>query len=139
SGAEVVNAGTIRSAQGDIALIARRVENRGALEAPNGTAALAAGYEVLMKDVADADGLLSVKLGGADTEALNSGTISAANAEIRANGGNVFALAGNTDGVVKATGVSTSGGRIFLTAGNTGKVQVSGKLKSRRLAENVPV
>eukprot|EP00903_Cladosiphon_okamuranus_P022601 g20796.t1 len=73
SGAEVVNAGTIRSAQGDIALIARRVENRGTLEAPNGTAALAAGYEVLMKDVADADGLLSVKLGGADTEALNSG------------------------------------------------------------------
>ncbi len=139
SGAEVVNAGTIRSAQGDIALIARRVENSGTLEAPNGTAALAAGYEVLMKDVADADGLLSVKLGGADTEALNSGTIAAANAEIRANGGNVFALAGNTDGVVKATGVSTSGGRIFLTAGNTGKVQVSGKLKSRKLAENVPV
>ncbi|MGI3124728.1 hypothetical protein [Nitratireductor sp. PBL-C9] len=70
-----------------------------------------------MKDVAGADGLLSVALGGPDTEAVNSGTIAAANAEIRANGGNVYALAGNTDNVVKATGGSTSGGRIFLTAG----------------------
>ncbi|MCA1298105.1 beta strand repeat-containing protein [Stappia indica] len=139
SGAEIVNAGTIRSAQGDIALIARRVENSGTLEAPNGTVGLAAGYEVLMKDSADADGLLSVALGGADTEAINSGTIAAANAEIRANGGNVYALAGNTDGVIKATGVTSSGGRIFLTAGSTGKVSVSGRLKARTVATHVPV
>ncbi|SHN11545.1 YDG domain-containing protein, partial [Roseibium suaedae] len=139
SRAGVTNAGTIRSAQGDIALIARRVENSGTLEAPNGTAGLAAGYEVLMKDGADADGLLSVQVGGEDTEAVNSGTIAAANAEIRANGGNVYALAGNTDGVVKATGVSRSGGRIFLTAGETGKVQVTGKLKARTVAADVPV
>lgn len=139
SAAGIVNAGTIRSAQGDIALIARRVENTGRLEAPNGTAALAAGYEVLMKDKADADGLLSVSIGGADTEAVNSGTIEAANAEIRANGGNVYALAGNTENVIKATGVSSSGGRIFLTAGNTGKVRVTGRAKARKVAENVPV
>ncbi|MCR4267287.1 YDG domain-containing protein [Nitratireductor sp. ZSWI3] len=139
STAEVVNAGTIRSAQGDIALIARRVENTGTLEAPNGTAGLAAGYEVLMKDSADADGLLSVQLGGPDTEAVNSGTIAAANAEIRANGGNVYALAGNTDGVVKATGVTSSGGRIFLTAGSTGKVKVTGRLKARTLPKTAPV
>ncbi len=139
SDAEILNAGTIRSEQGDIALIARRVENTGSLEAPNGTVALGAGYEVLMKDGADADGLLSVKLGGSDTEAVNSGSIAAANAEIRANGGNVYALAGNTEDVVKATGVSSSGGRIFLTAGPTGKVTVSGKLKARKIADNIPV
>lgn len=139
STAEVTNAGTIRSAQGDIALIARRVENTGTLEAPNGTAALGAGYKVLMKDAADTDGLLSVELGGPDTEAVNSGTIAAANAEIRANGGNVYALAGNTDDVIKATGVSSSGGRIFLTAGATGKVRASGRLKARRMATNVPI
>ncbi|EKF17510.1 MBG domain-containing protein [Nitratireductor pacificus] len=139
STAEVKNAGIIRSAQGDIALIARRVENSGTLEAPNGTAGLAAGYEVLMKDRADADGLLSVALGGPDTEAVNSGTIAAANAEIRANGGNVYALAGNTDGVIKATGATSSGGRIFLTAGATGKVKASGRLKARKAAVNVPI
>ncbi len=137
--AGVTNAGTIRSAQGDIALIARRVENSGTLEAPNGTAGLAAGYKVLMKDSTDADGLLSVQLGGEDTEAVNSGTIAAANAEIRANGGNVYALAGNTEGVIKATGVSTSGGRIFLTAGSKGKVKVTGRLKARSLPKTAPV
>ncbi len=139
SNAEVTNAGTIRSAQGDIALIARRVENTGTLEAPKGTAALGAGYKVLMKDTADTDGLLSVELGGPDTEAVNSGTIAAANAEIRANGGNVYALAGNTDDVIKATGVTSSGGRIFLTAGATGKVRASGRLKARKMATNVPI
>jgi filamentous hemagglutinin family protein len=139
SAAGIVNAGTIRSAQGDIALIARRVENTGRLEAPHGTAGLAAGYEVLMKETADANGLLSVSIGGADTEAVNSGAIEAANAEIRANGGNVYALAGNTEDVVKATGVNTTGGRIFLTAGNTGKVRVTGRAKARKVAENVPV
>ncbi|SFQ58017.1 filamentous hemagglutinin family N-terminal domain-containing protein [Nitratireductor indicus] len=139
SEAEVVNAGTIRSQQGDIALIARRVENSGTLEAPNGTAGLAAGYKVLMKDSTDADGLLSVQLGGEDTEAVNSGTIAAANAEIRANGGNVYALAGNTEGVIKATGVTSSGGRIFLTAGAAGKVKVTGRLKARTLPKTAPV
>jgi len=36
--------------------------------------------------------------------------------ELRANGGNIYALAGNTEGVIKATGIANKGGRIFLTA-----------------------
>ncbi|WP_338722041.1 filamentous hemagglutinin N-terminal domain-containing protein [Devosia sp. XK-2] len=132
STAGVVNAGTIRSAQGDIALIAREVANIGTLDAPNGMAGLAAGYQILLKDTADADGLLSVEIGGSDTSATNAGTITAASAEIRANGGNVYALAGNTDDVVKATGASTSGGRIFLTAGADGHVEATGTFEARR-------
>ncbi|SAI65314.1 Heme:hemopexin utilization protein A [Bordetella ansorpii] len=135
SQAQVINAGTIRSAQGDVALIARRVENSGTIEAPNGTVALAAGYEVLMRDAADADGKLSVKIGGGDTEALNSGAIRAAQAELRANGGNVYALAGNTQGVIKATGTASKGGRIFLTAGDTGTVQSTGTLEARHASQ----
>ena len=135
SQAEVVNAGTIRSAQGDVALIARRVENRGTIEAPNGTVALAAGYEVLMRDAANTDGTVSVKIGGGDTEALNSGAIRAAQAELRANGGNVYALAGNTQGVIKATGTATKGGRIFLTAGDAGTVQSTGTLQAHQAGQ----
>jgi filamentous hemagglutinin family protein len=138
SRAGVLNAGTISSAQGDVALIARSVINTGTVVAPNGTAGLAAGYEILMKDATDADGLLSVKIGGGDTEAVNSGAIEAANAEIRANGGNVYALAGNTDSVIKASGVSHTGGRIFLTAGETGQVKVTGRLQARRSVASAP-
>ncbi len=132
SKASVVNLGTISSASGDVALIARVVENSGTITAENGTVGLLAGYEILAKDEADENGLFAVVVGGSDTEATNSGTIAAANAELRANGGNVYALAGNTGGVVKATGVTSKDGRIFLTAGEGGKVEVTGKLSATR-------
>lgn len=129
--AQIINHGTISSAMGDVALIARRVENTGDISAPNGTAALLAGYDVLMHETTGPNGKFAVRVGGSDTEAVNTGTINAAEAELRANGGNVLALAGNTRGVVKATGVARSGGRIFLTAGG-GKVQTSGRVTARR-------
>lgn len=132
SKAAVVNLGTISSASGDVALIARAVNNSGSITAENGTVGLLAGYEILAKDKADADGLFSVVVGGSDTEASNSGAIAAANAELRANGGNVYALAGNSGGVVKATGVTSKDGRIFLTAGESGTVEVTGKLVATR-------
>ncbi|GAB5506110.1 MAG: hypothetical protein Rhirs2KO_12730 [Rhizobiaceae bacterium] len=133
SKAEIVNHGTISSAMGDVALIARRVENTGDISAPNGTAALLAGYDILMHETAGPNGKFVVRAGGSDTEVVNSGTINAAEVELRANGGNVLALAGNTKGVVKATGVSRRGGRIFLTAGG-GKVRAGGRVTARRAA-----
>ncbi|WP_208948552.1 MBG domain-containing protein [Segnochrobactrum spirostomi] len=131
STASVVNYGEIGSLGGDVALIARKVENAGTIDAPNGTAALAAGYEVLVRDGDLDGGKFVVKVGGADTEAKTSGKIRAAAAELRANGGNVYALAGNTDGIVAATGTAKTGGRIFLTAGDTGRVDVSQKVVAR--------
>ena len=139
SKAAVVNMGTIASRGGDVALIARSVRNEGTIAAPQGTAALVAGYEVLAKEKADADGRFVVKIGGADTEAVNAGTLAAANAEMRANGGNLYALAGNTGGVVKATGAATRDGRVFLTAGDGGAVTVeSPVVAQRRTAEASP-
>ncbi len=75
STASVVNYGEIGSLGGDVALIARKVENAGTITAPNGTAALAAGYEVLVKDGDLDGGKFVVKVGGADTEAKTSGKI----------------------------------------------------------------
>ena len=121
----VVNRGRIESAGGDVALIARSVENAGAIAAPAGTAALAAGYEVLARPADHGDGKFAVRVGGADTAATTTGAIRAASAEIRAHGGNVYALAGNTAGIVSATGVAAEDGRIFLTAPG-GAVAVDG-------------
>jgi len=131
SKASVINYGSIGSLGGDVALIARKVENAGTITAPNGTVALAAGYEVLMRDAALSDGKFVVKVGGADTEARTSGVIKAAEVELRANGGNVYALAGNTGSVTKATGVASKGGRVFLTAGDGGRVDVSQRVVAR--------
>ncbi|MFS2012201.1 MBG domain-containing protein [Azospirillum sp. CT11-132] len=132
SKAAVVNMGTIASRGGDVALIARSVRNEGRISAPKGTAALLAGYEVLAKETADAEGRFAVKVGGSDTEAVNAGTLAAANAEMRANGGSVYALAGNTGGVVKATGVAKRDGRVFLTAGDGGSVTVESPVVAQR-------
>ena len=131
SQAAVVNAGRIGASGGNVLLIARSVDNSGHIEAANGTAGLAAGHEVLVSDGSVGGGRLSVRVGGADTSAGTSGTIRAAVAEIRANGGNVYALAGNTGGTVAATGVTTQDGRIYLTAGSGGSTTVSGQLSAR--------
>ncbi|WP_052285885.1 MBG domain-containing protein [Azorhizobium caulinodans] len=136
STASVINYGSIGSLGGDVVLIARKVENAGTLTAPNGTVGLAAGYEVLVRDAALSDGKFVVKVGGGDTEAKTTGVIKAAEAELKANGGNVYALAGNTESLTKATGVASRGGRIFLTAGDGGNVTVTQKLSARAAASN---
>lgn len=116
STAGVVNLGKIGALGGHVALIATAVENDGAITAPAGTVGLIAGREVTLTDQALDGGLFAVQIGGAETSATNSGSISAAAAELRAQGGNVYALAGNTGGVINATEVSGKGGHIWLTA-----------------------
>ncbi len=133
SNAMVLNLGKISSLGGDLALIARNVHNAGEMTAAYGTSGLIAGREVVMRDGALDDGLFYVRLGDSASSATNSGTIEAASAELRANLGNVYALAGNTGGAINATGSARSGGRIFLTApGGKVKVGKGAKLKARR-------
>ena len=124
--ASVVNLGKIGALGGDVALMAVDVRNSGEIDAANGTAGLIAGRNIIMRDSSVDDGRFLVVTGGSDTAATNDGMIAAAAAELRAEGGNVYALAGNTEGVIRATGVADKGGRIWLTAGEAGSVAVSG-------------
>ncbi|MDB5569748.1 MAG: putative large exoprotein, partial [Hyphomicrobiales bacterium] len=129
STASVVNSGVIRSTGGgDVFLIARQVENRGSISAPGGTVGLAGGTEILITASDSGDGRVAVRSGPG--KVVNSGTIAAAQAELRAAGGNHYALAINNTGVVRATGVATRGGRVFLTAGS-GSISSSGKISAR--------
>ena len=137
SDAYVINYGSLFSEAGDIALISRTVTNEGSIFAPQGSAAMIAGREVLMRDANLDDGRFLVRIGGDDTSVTEDGIIRAAEVELRTNGGNIYALAGNTDGVVHATGVSRQkDGRIFLTAGAGGKVNVAKTIKSTNRAGN---
>jgi filamentous hemagglutinin family protein len=132
SEAPILNYGKIGSLGGDVALIASKVENQGTITAEKGTVGLLAGYQVILRDQALNDGKFSVVVGGAGTSATNSGAINAAEAELRAQGGNVYALAGNTGGIINARGVTTTGGRIFLSAGEGGEVQVAGAVTASK-------
>jgi filamentous hemagglutinin family protein len=132
SRAGVVNYGNVRALEGDIYLIGARVENHGQLLAPKGTVGLAAGQSVRLADSAHPH--LTVRatseaIGG--TGVLNTGLIEGLQAELVANGGNVYALAVNNEGVVRANGTEVRGGRIFLVA-NGGKIQSSGDLIAKK-------
>ena len=97
-------------------LAASTVRNDGQILAPKGDVGLLAGVGVTLRDMAQNDGKFVVNLGSSADSATNTGTIQAAMAELRANGGNVYALAGNMGGVISATGVSTNDGRVILFA-----------------------
>ena len=126
SSAAVANQGTI-SAGGDVVLVGRLVENGGSLAA-GGAARLVSAERLLLRE-AGADGRVHVEMAEAAVgggEVRNSGRVEAAAAELRAVGGNVYALAADTSGVIRATGVSREGGRILLV-GDAG-VTVGGTL-----------
>ena len=126
SNAPVVNLGQIGSLGGDVALIGAKVDNQGSLSAPKGNVGLIAGHSVIIRDKTLNDGRFGVAIGGADTSVSHTGKIDAAMVELRAEGGNIYALAGNTKGVIRATGIKKEGGKIFLTAGDSGNVRIAG-------------
>lgn len=132
SNAAVVNLGKIGASNGDVVLIARQVRNEGSLSARNGTAAMASGSEVVLSDGSLGNGKVVVRRAAQDGEIRNSGAIRATEVELRANGGNVYALAGNTGGAISATGVASKGGRIFLTS-EGGSVNLTQRVTARRI------
>ncbi len=127
SNGDVVNAGTITSNDGDAILVGRSVTNSGTMTAPNGTASLAAGNQIVLQPVG---GDSRIAVAGGTGDATNSGTIKAAQAALAAAGGNVYALAENGAGVVSATGTKTVDGHVWLTA-NSGTAQVSGSVAAQ--------
>lgn len=129
--AGVVNLGTISADSGDVLLVARTVDNQGTVQAPQGLAGLAAGSEVLYKALGtDRIFVRSASASQAATGVDHRGVIEAAQAELKAAGGNAYALAVNSGGSVRATGIESRGGRIVLTA-DGGDVKVSGTLAAR--------
>jgi filamentous hemagglutinin family protein len=116
SNAAVVKLGKVEALGGDVVMAAAVVKTAGSVHASNGNVGVLAGYTVTIKDQADKDGLFTVQVRGTGTSVTNQGAIKAASAELRANGGSIYALAGNTGSVIKATEVSDQGGQIFLTA-----------------------
>ncbi len=136
STAEVTNAGSIRASSGDVFLIGLQVNNSGAIRAPNGTVGLAAGTDVLIMPAGDERVIVRNAAGPQrGTGVTNSGLIEANVAELKAHGGNVYALAIRNTGRIAATAATRQGGRIILSA-NGGRIESTGKLVARGPAGN---
>lgn len=127
SGASVVNLGKISTSGGDVFLVAAsEVANFGSISAPNGTAELTAGQQVLLQD-SSASKQVFVQTGSGGT-VLNRGAIEAAQVNLQAADGNVFALAGN-HASLRATGTTMRDGHVWLVA-DSGAVTLGGAISA---------
>ncbi len=126
STSSVVNQGTIVSRNGDVVLIGASSTNHGAIDAPNGTAALVAGDAVVMTDTSGPDGII-VAPGVGKGAASTDGRINAAAVALASAGGNVYALAGNRGDLIQATGTTRINGQVWLSA-PAGETVVTGKV-----------
>lgn len=124
----VRNMGTIRSEHGDVSLLAQEVENSGSISAANGTATLAAGSGFTLQD-GGVNGLQVAIDTATAANVTHSGRIDAVKAQLEAAGGNVFALAGNNGGVIRATGVENRNGQVWLSA-RGGNVTAEGNISA---------
>ena len=111
----VTNRGTISSTDGDVILLGGFVDNQGQIGALNGTVALGSGGEILVRE--EAGSKISIQ-GGSDydgTGVSNTGSIRGTSAELKAHG-NVYALAINNGGAIRASGATRANGRVRLEA-----------------------
>jgi len=120
--------GTINALGGDVILMSREVSNTGTIKALDGTVALAGGTEVLLRETGSER--VYVRAASAEGMVENSGLLDAARAELKAMGGNIYAMAINNSGVVRAAGVKEHEGQVWLVATggsvvNTGKLYAS--------------
>lgn len=123
SNALVVNFGKISSSGGDVFLIARNaVVNGGTVSAPNGSAEMAAGAAVMLQDSSTGKQVF-VQTGSGGT-IIDMGAVHAAQINLEAADGNIYALAGGGTRL-RATGTATRGGHVWLTAA-TGLVNQDG-------------
>ncbi|MFZ5806882.1 MAG: filamentous hemagglutinin N-terminal domain-containing protein [Verrucomicrobiota bacterium] len=127
----IQNLGMIDGGEGGVYLIARQIENAGIID--GGAVGLAAGTEVLLKSTSVGEENLFIKAGEVTggTGIQNSGLIRAKQAELKAAGGNVYALAINNGGVIQATSLTDEGGEIWLRS-DGGKIEHSGTIISRK-------
>src|SRR6185503_17852397 len=105
----------------------------GAIRASSGTVGLAAGSEVILQQAGNERvGVLAGNLNVPQTGkgVNNVGAIQAASAELKAAGGNIYALAINNGGTVRANSIVNENGRIFLRASG-GNIENSGVLAAR--------
>ena len=127
----VVNDGSITASNGGVYLIANEVTNNGSLTAAKGDVGLAAGSDVLFQQ--EGDQHLFVQASNAATPratgVTQAGTIMGAAAELKAAGGNAYALAINNSGQITATGYKKINGQVILT-GDTGAVENSGTIRA---------
>ena len=145
SGESIINQGNITAEKGDVFLVAQKVENRGTINAANGTAGMVGSgqnTDVMVHEVGGKGFAIRVAQlqGEAATgsnrdlpdgeELLNEGMISAAQAELNASG-NVYALAIKNSGTIRVKAVVANADGTVRLDGGLGDVMNTGTMLAK--------
>ncbi|MCC8402873.1 filamentous hemagglutinin N-terminal domain-containing protein [Paraburkholderia sp. MMS20-SJTN17] len=127
SGGKVANLGKISSSGGDVFLIAHDAAvNAGSISAPNGTAEYVVGQQVVLYE-SSSNRQVFVQI-GSKGQVLDRGATQAAQINLEAADGNIYALAGGGSRI-RATGTAMRDGHIWLVA-DTGHVTQRGTIEA---------
>ncbi|NBS84354.1 MAG: filamentous hemagglutinin N-terminal domain-containing protein, partial [Verrucomicrobia bacterium] len=130
----IINQGSITATAGDVMLLARTVKNTetGTISAPQGTVAMAAGTQFYLKK--DEIGAMRVEVKPeavpgfkGETGVDNSGLLQAMRVQLEADG-NLYGLAINQQGLVRATGVSRGADGTIVLSAPGGTIRQSGTM-----------
>jgi filamentous hemagglutinin family protein len=135
SEAAIINQGTIRALGGDVYLLASQVKNTGQISAPDGTVGIAAASDVLLREKQNPQGTIEIKAATGENRGIeNQGSIEAAVVELKAAGGNLYALAINNEGHIHARGAArTQDGRVLLIA-DEGNINQAGLIQAQKIS-----
>jgi trimeric autotransporter adhesin len=123
--------GKVKSDQGDIVLIAQKVDVKAGAE-------LVAGEKVQLvaaNEVQLTNGKITIKPSTTDKGQITvEGAVKAAQVQLLANNNNLGALAINTTGTIRATGTQTNpdGSVSIIATGEGGNINISGKIRSEK-------
>jgi filamentous hemagglutinin family protein len=150
SGESIINQGNITAEKGDVFLVAQKVENRGTINAANGTVGMVGSgqnTDVMVHEVGGKGFAIRVAQlqGEAATgsnrdlpdgeELLNEGSINAAQAELNASG-NVYALAIRNSGTIRAKAVVANADGTVRLDGGLGDVINTGRMYAKNSGDD---
>jgi len=129
SKAPILNRGRIKAWENHVYLIGYQIENRGVIDASQGTVALAAGRDIILNQSnGEKIGAFPspIKFENEETGIDNSGAIISAKTELKADG-NAYAVAIHHSGFIDVIGTENQNGQAYLVA-NKGDTIISGAI-----------
>jgi len=128
---EIIHKGSIASSD-DVFFISRKITDEGNTYSSDGKAYLLAGEEIVLIKENEKTAVKISGIGSIDQK----GKIEAISCDLQANGGDIFSLAINQEGVIQANTIEEKNGQIILSA-DRGIVKVSGNLIGEKAAVHI--
>lgn len=126
----IINYGTIHAWDGDVVLLARRVENNGMLGSAQGGVLVAAAQEILLKPSGTERLFIQVAADKSGTELIQNGQIIAVETELKADG-NPYSFAIQHTGSIDALTLVEKEGRVLL-ATTSGSIRNAGSISMQK-------